>query len=406
MSVTAAVTSVGVKDRGAALTPATFRDSFVDLLRVASVLLIVFGHWISSTVWWWDGRVGANSILVEQPWLAPASWVVVTVPVLFFAGGFANITSYRRVVGSGGSSWAFIARRARRLLAPTMSFLSVWLAIEVVLHTIGVGGDGIALGVSPRGLMPFGPLWFLTVYLVIIALCPLTVRVHDRFGLAVPVALVVAAAVTDAARFVLDLSMVGWVNLVLAWLLPHQLGYCYADGRLSSDARRANGALCGASLVGLVGLTASATYPTSIGGLPGDGISNMRPPTMVIVALSLWQIGMLLAIQPRARAALRSRQLASAVQLLNRHAMSIYLWHMTALLVVVLVLAPFGLSRDHQPVASFWLQRPLVLGLSSMMLALIIVMPPPSRGQRTRAQALELLRRHGGRIGARSGNPP
>jgi hypothetical protein len=348
------------------------RDVFVDLLRTGSVALVILGHWTSSTIWWWEGRVGANSALAEQPWLAPASWVTVAVPVLFFAGGFANITCHRIVFASGGSSWTFVASRVRRLLAPTLLFLAVWFVVELILHAIGVGGDGIVVGVSPRGLMPFGPLWFLAIYFVLIALCPITVRLHDRFGLAMPVALVLSAVVVEAVRFGLDVPAVGWVNLVLAWLLPHQLGFCYADGLAGEGVPRVSAALCVAGAVSLVALTSSSLYPTSIGGVPGDEISNMRPPTLVIVALSLWQVGLVLMLRPRAMTALRSSRLATAVSALNRHAMSLYLWHMTALLIITLLLAPFGLSHDHQPIASFWLQRPLVLGLAGAMLAVLV----------------------------------
>ena len=40
--------------------------------------------------------------------------------------------------------------------------------------------------------------WFLTVYLVVVALAPLAVRLHDRFSWAVGAVLCVAAAGVDA----------------------------------------------------------------------------------------------------------------------------------------------------------------------------------------------------------------
>lgn len=44
------------------------------------------------------------------------------------------------------------------------------------------------------------PLWFLSVYLVIVALSPLMWALHRRYGAAVPLTLIVLVAAGDLAR--------------------------------------------------------------------------------------------------------------------------------------------------------------------------------------------------------------
>ena len=52
----------------------------------------------------------------------------------------------------------------------------------------------------------------------------------------------------------------------------------------------------------------------------------------------------------------------------NAVIMTLFLWHMTAYLGAVLVLWPLGLAREHDSTAAWWLQRPLILGVSGLFL--------------------------------------
>lgn len=348
------------------------RDAYIDLLRVASIGGIVFGHWFSAVAWRHDGRIGVDSILADIPALSPASWLLMTVPVLLFAGGYANAEVITRSGRTGGWVGRFLLRRVRRLLAPTAAFLAVWAGVVVLLHVMDLGGTHLVRGVSVRGVLPFGPLWFMAIYLALVLLSPLTFALHERYRLAVPAGLVAAAVAVDVLRFVAHVPYVGWLNLVLAWLLPFQLGYAYATGPLDGRSRRLPAILCLAGLAGLVLFTGTGAYPVSIGGVPGEPFSNMRPPSLVIVALALWQVGLVLLAAGWARRITRHPPVATAVAALNRAAMSMYLWHMTALLVVLVILEPFGLSRERPSLAEWWIQRPIWLALGVAVLAAIV----------------------------------
>src|SRR5215211_949520 len=55
-------------DRVAAATPAE-RDRFADLLRVASIVVVVAGHWLMAVVGWRGGRVEAGNAIALAPGL-------------------------------------------------------------------------------------------------------------------------------------------------------------------------------------------------------------------------------------------------------------------------------------------------------------------------------------------------
>ena len=90
-------------DRVAAATPAE-RDRFADLLRVASIVVVVAGHWLMAVVGWRGGRVEAGNAIALAPGLWLATWLLQVMPLFFFVGGLANLVSARRGEDSPGAT--------------------------------------------------------------------------------------------------------------------------------------------------------------------------------------------------------------------------------------------------------------------------------------------------------------
>ena len=145
-------------DRVAAATPAE-RDRFADLLRVASILVVVAGHWLMAVVGWRGGRVEGGNAIALVPGLWLATWLLQVMPLFFFVGGLANLVSARR-----GGGWAgFVRGRAARLLRPTVAFLAAWTAAGAVLGAAGVPEAVL----RPVTRLVVQPLWFLGLYLLL-----------------------------------------------------------------------------------------------------------------------------------------------------------------------------------------------------------------------------------------------
>jgi len=293
------------------------------------------------------------------------------VPVMLFVGGFSNFIALSHCLGGRGGYRRFYNRRLRRLLGPVAFFGGIWIVVEFLSHLLSVGGDRLIRGVDLGGAGPFGPLWFIAVYLIIVMMSPGLVWLHRRYRIAIPIALCAGCVGVDILRFVGHVPAVAWLNIALAWLLPHQLGFFYADGSFDRASPKLAAGMCAAGLLGLI-VGSSTVYSPTIGYVPGLGPSNMDPPTTMIVVLSMWQVGLVLLCRGWIVAALGLRAVETIVMKLNAVMMSVYLWHMTALLLALLMLKPLGLANSDLLVSQWWSQRPMWLIVAAAILVVVI----------------------------------
>src|SRR2546427_3616191 len=200
------------------------RDRVVDFLRAASIVAVVIGHWTIGIIFWNHGVIGTTSAIGITSWLWLATWVLQVMPIFFFVGGFSNLVAYDASRRRGLSTWSFVRSRIVRLLRPSLVFFAVWAPATIALHLTDTGrstgpglwgGSRLLRGVLPPGAtVPFGPLWFLAVYLVVVAISPLTIGLHRRFGLWVPAAMTLGAIAVDVVGFGLGHPGVRWLNVV------------------------------------------------------------------------------------------------------------------------------------------------------------------------------------------------
>ncbi|MFI2783377.1 acyltransferase [Streptomyces sp. ALB3] len=345
-------------------TPAT-RDRYIDLLRVASLGTVVLGHWLMAAV----TTDGVGNLLAVVPGLQPLTWVLQVMPVFFFVGGFSHALSYRSLVrrrpdGSTGPVYpSFLRARLQRLLRPTMVFVLVWGVAALVVQLSG-GGGGLT-GVTLR--LVTQPLWFIGIYLAMVAFTPALLRLHDRYGWGAFAALAGAAATVDLLRFAVGVPYVEFLNFAFVWLAVHQLGFLRADGRV-----RRPGALAGAGLVAAVALVAFGPYPLSMVGMPGERISNMAPPTLALLGHGLWLVGAVETLRaPGARLAARPR-VRRAVVAANGVAMTAFLWHLTAMLGVYGMMLALGLPLPGPATGAWWAQVPVRIAAAAVVTAALV----------------------------------
>jgi hypothetical protein len=264
----------------------------------------------------------------------------------------------------------------------------VWTVVQAALHVGDIGSSTTPYlrGMRPPGAtVPFGPLWFLAVYAGVILVSPLLIGLHERFGLAVPVVMTAGIVVTDALGFAAGVPEARWANVAFVFLLPHQLGFFYADGHLTALPRRA---LVGMAVAGLAVLLLATNpvfgevgerwfpgighYPKSLLGTDVERISNAYPPTIPFGAMVYWSIGLAMLLRgPLSRWLHRDRPWKGVI-LVNSVIMTLFLWHMTAFLLAVLVLWPLGLGQQGSPTLGWWLERPLWVGLSGAFLVALV----------------------------------
>ncbi|MEV0974175.1 acyltransferase [Microtetraspora glauca] len=345
---------------GVPATPAP-RDRFVDILRVFGMVLVVVQHWTMPVLVYADGRLTTGNALAGVPLI---TWISQVMPLVFFAGGAANAISWRSAARKGQAPGLWLARRLRRLAWPVLPLAFVWLPLPYVLTALGAPAQPVAVAARTVGQL----LWFLAVYLLAVVATPYLTRLPT--GRVLP-ALAAGAVVVDVVRFS-GLEQAGYLNVLFVWLAVHQVGFLYAEGRLEWLAGRRALALAVAGFGMVTGLVAVGPYPASMIGMPG-AVSNMAPPSACMLALFAGQLGLAMLLRPALDRFGRRPWTDTLLTVLAPRMMTLYLWHMTALITVAgIALLGFGVESPEVGSLSWWTRMPLWLAaLTVVLLALV-----------------------------------
>ena len=330
------------------------RNRAIDLYRAIAILFVIFGHWLLVAAVDRDNSLQLSILLAEQPWTQYATWVAQVMPVFFFVGGFSNSLSWKSALRDNEKARTWAATRLSRLLVPTVPLVIVWAVLAVIASQAGMETEQVK-EVTQAALVP---IWFLAVYIVITVAVPISWIAWEKFGLWSVVFLVLAAIAVDYSAFNHDQGWLRWSNYGFGWLAVHQLGYWW------HDAGRKSAAAIGLTAFGAVWLwylLTQAGYPVSMVSVPGQEVSNTRPPTVAMLAIGSVQIGIILLVERAANTWLKKTKPWAAVIVLNQMIMTVYLWHMTALILAVggaYWLGSIGLKVDPGT-AAWWAARPI-----------------------------------------------
>ncbi|ARF58531.1 acyltransferase family protein [Streptomyces gilvosporeus] len=301
------------------------RDRALDALRALAILGVVLGHWLVTALISDSGTVHVASPLHYLPPLTPVSWVFQTLAVFFLVGGQVGAAGYASARAQGTTYRRWLGVRLARLFGPVAAVVAVWTVAAAVMLGSGVGFETLHTLLK----LVLSPLWFLLVFAALTAATPLAARLH-------PVGPLAVVLLVDLVRFGLGgPAWLGWINVAAGWLVPYCLGAAWARGGLR---RRSTGwmlLLGGAAATALLVLFAG--YPASMVGVPGAPVSNLNPPTLAAVTFGLAQCGAALLLLGPLRRFLRRPAAWAAVALLNLSAMTVFLWHQTAMMAVTAV---------------------------------------------------------------------
>jgi hypothetical protein len=346
------------------------RNRYVDFLRAMSMLVVIVGHW----------RAGAphfdatdtlitSHILAVVPWTAWLTWILQVMPIFFMVGGYANGISWRAARRDKKSYAFWLEARLRRLVWPTLPLLVVWVAIVAIEYGVGMRPRLISYGSQ----VAFIPIWFLAVYIGIILLVPAMEAAWARFGMSSFWALTAAAVVVDVLYFVVGLRWLGFTNYLFVWGAIFLLGFAWLDDRFSARRTQLIGAALGfATLLLLIRI---GPYPVAMIGVPGDPVSTTTPPKITLIALAVMQGGLMLAAQTRARRWLTGRIAWTATVAVNGNIMTMFIWHLTAtVLVVFAAYLAGGVGLRLQPgTSAWWWSRFLWIAANAIVLVPLVV---------------------------------
>gem|GEM_PF-124736 len=357
------------------------RDLYPDFLRALALLVVVFGHWFATLPRLEGGELVATDHLLHA-WVPAAflTWAVQVVPLFIFVSAAVSADGVARRLHHGHSQLQWWGSRALRLARPTVTYLAALTLLVLAARFTG----GRFLGTFDGSLTIH--LWFLIMLLAVQALLPLSVEADRRFGLYAVVALIVLAASVDmlragafwptqwptlGARVTGSDGGIGWLNALVVWLLPQQLGIAWKRGRF-------RGTLTGLLLLVLGAAWLSGTvlsgYPVGMIGQDLEGNSNMLPPTLALAGVMWLQVGLVLLLERPARWLLDRERLAGMVAFLGAFGMPLYLWHKLAELPAAWlgekIGAPIDAGTPGDP--GFWSGRLWWIGLCLLMVVPVL----------------------------------
>ncbi len=363
----------------AANTPEA-RNRYVDFLRGVSISVVIVGHWLIATAWYVDGELIPGHLLKDRPATQWLTWLFQVMPVFFIVGGYSHAVSLESAKRKGLGYAEWLVARLTRLVVPVLVLLVVWAGIALTMSLLGTR-PAVIQYMSKASLIP---TWFLAIYIMVAIFAPLAWHFWKRAGYVSVAALALMAVLVDVLFFAADLRFLGWSNYFWVWLAVHQLGFAWRDGRIPGSAGLL--AIGAAGFVALYLAIMQGPYPFAMVGSPDEGLSNTLPPKATLIALAVFQFGFLLAFEKPMRNALNGLRLWTATVLVNSMIMTVYLWHITVMIVLggLLYLAG-GLGFGLEPgTTAWWWSRPLWIGILFVLLVpLALVLSPLERRGRS-----------------------
>ena len=339
------------------------RNRYADLLRVAAIGGVVYGHWLLISVTYRNGQLSGADALDYVAWGRWVTWAFQVMPVFFLVGGYVNAQSWAAHHAEGQSWTVWVRDRAMRLWWPTAVFVVAGILAAAAARAAGVGAAELA----QAGWLAALQLWFLPVYLLLIALTPALLAAHRRWGLAVPAAMAAAAALVDKGVIGAHWHVIGYANYLFVWGSMHQWGFAWQD-RTLTRARWRPYALAAGGAALLAGLLASRRYMVDM-----VGSGNTNPPSIALLAFAAAQCGLVIAAEPAAARLLARPRLWRRVRRLNATTMTVYLWHFVPVIIIAAAFYPTGvMPQPAIGTAQWWELRPAWWALLTVVLVPLV----------------------------------
>lgn len=361
----------GIRELAAA-TPA-HRERSVDAVRALALATVVVGHWLAVVLVDEGDRLDGANLLHLWPPSQPLTWLFQVMPALFLVGGFANAASWRRSRSPRdgrppvtGPAW--VAARCRRLLVPTGLLVVPGAVVTAVAVPLGADPGTTA---TVAWLAVFA-LWFLALYVVLVAATPLLAGPEERHGWRFVAALAGLTLVADALAVHGGVPLVGESTYVLAWATVYTAGVAWQ--RHGWPVRRGVGAaLLVGGLLAAVALVRWGPYPVGLLYTPGSPIQNASPPSAVLLAYAAAQTGLVLLLRGPLERVCQGRAWVPVVAV-NAVAMTLYVWHMVPVVLVALPAHALGALAGPEPLTGAWFAlRPVWLLACAVVLVPLVL---------------------------------
>ncbi|MDR1853120.1 MAG: acyltransferase [Propionibacteriaceae bacterium] len=312
------------------------RNHLIDFARVFSMVIVVTFHSLLYSITDDGGKI---SVIPwgPGPWLWIVSWGLAIIPIFFVAAGYANAVVVQHGRDRGETYFEFLALRGGKLLGPLTLFTIVYIVVSSVPAWFGLESEALSKQFAML-------LWFLVVYLGLLAASPLLVRAHERFHGFEMLPFLALTIVTDSLAALWQNPNLLWLNLAFVWPLAHQWGIAYYYGWFRTWRIRWQALLALASAGMIAVLVFGFGYPSTAVGFADQPQNNLLPPTTAAIAMGLMQTCVLGILQRLGVAKTLSEKASYRLRVANALALSTYLWHIPMIVLSAAICAALALA--------------------------------------------------------------
>ena len=187
------------------------RVRFIDFVKVSGLLLIIFNTNYFLNFEKSSGEFIIYNRTVLDGSLTPVTWLTAGMALFFFSTGFTNKIAWYSNVGRDGSQWKFLTDRVDGLMGSVLVWIffitvSLNVATRIIYFPKYITNQQDGILTVTEFIM--WPLWLVSIYLVVVLFCPLTIYLHKKNPYLTLSFLISSLILIDNIEFNLSLSYI------------------------------------------------------------------------------------------------------------------------------------------------------------------------------------------------------
>ena len=324
------------------------RERFIDFIKIIGLLFLIINSFSFLRLQDSGGELFVENLSVNSQNLMVVTWFTAGMSLFFFSMGFNNLIAWYSNVGRDGSQWNYLVDRINTLLGPVI----VWIFSSTIILNLLSRSENFPnyLTTSEDGIMPsiefiLWPLWLVSIYLVMVLFAPFTIYLHKKYPYATVLFLIALTIMIDNIDFSLNLSYLKLFNYLFFWIVVHQIGYFFADGKI----QKLNLNVYRYITVFTYGylfyqMSVSESY-LSLASYRLTSLNNEDPPTTVYLIASIGLICLFLSVKNIIEKILSNQKIWLIISHIHSNIYTVYLWHLFVFFSIYL----FGLNIYYTP---------------------------------------------------------
>ena len=324
------------------------RERFIDFTKIIGLLFLIINSFSFLRLQDSGGELFVENLSVNSQNLMVVTWFTAGMSLFFFSMGFNNLIAWYSNVGRDGSQWNYLVDRINTLLGPVI----VWIFSSTIILNLLSRSENFPnyLTTSEDGIMQsiefiLWPLWLVSIYLVMVLFAPFTIYLHKKYPYATVLSLITLTILIDNIDFSLNLSYLKLFNYLFFWIVVHQIGYFFADGKIQKlklNVFRYVTVFAYGYL--FYQMSVSESY-LSLASYRLTSLNNEDPPTTVYLIASIGLICLFLSVKNIIEKILSNQKIWLIISHIHSNIYTVYLWHIFVFFSIYL----FGLNIYYTP---------------------------------------------------------